>query len=110
MGRGLGDLQKSILLLALERRAQGHHFIIDVSARDVLATYYHFPFKQGTNCANHNAHVFNRTLIGKKKYMSASVTVAQCFRRLEARGLVDRLPGYGINLTKAGSEVAKNML
>ena len=53
---------------------------------------------------------FSLGWIGEKRYMSASVTVAQCFRRLEARGLVDRLPGYGINLAKAGSEVAKNML
>jgi len=101
VGRGLSKLQKSILQLAY--RNQGN-----ILARDVLARVYRFPATAGNIRGKKvGALVFNRKVIGERRYQSASVAVARAFNRLAARGLAHREYNHGIILTEAGVTVAK---
>ena len=99
MIRGLSELQKNILQLAY--RNQGN-----ILARDVLSEVYGFPTVTNIRDKRAGALVFSRKVIGKKRYQSASVSVAKAFNRLAARGLAHRKYNYGITLTKEGEDMA----
>lgn len=105
MSRGLGKLQKAILQIAY--RKQKEDCDARVMARDVLIEYYGFPSLVDISTAPIGCPAFSVQWIGRKRYMSASVTVAQCFDRLAARGLVERVYGEGVRLTEAGSKVTE---
>lgn len=111
MGRGLGDLQKAVLRLALIRleREPGSYRIVDLSASDVLEAHYGFPVSGKPANRFGSAIVFDRRTIGVSRYMAASVTVSQCFGRLARRGLVVRVPGRGVRLTEAGVRVTNTI-
>jgi len=96
MGRGLSELQKNILQMAYTKQD-------NILARDVLAEVYGFPTVTDIS----SKMVFSRKAIGKKRYQSASVSVAKAFNRLAARGLAHREYNKGITLTKEGVRVAK---
>ena len=100
MGKGLGPLQKAILRIAYKKRNEDSL----VSARDVLKEYYKFPVSHLPKSYN----FFPREYIGVNRYMSKSVTVAQCFNRLMERGLIHRFYGEGIKLTRKGIKVVKS--
>jgi hypothetical protein len=106
MGKGLGPLQIAILQLAYKKPDKSK-YDFDISARSVLIEYYNFPVSHNPN---YRTSIFDRNLIGMKRYMSKSVTVAQCFNRLMDRGLVKRRYGQGIKLTRAGLRAAKSYL
>ena len=100
MGRGLGSLQKAILAIAHERSEQDPYAYVD--AREVLIRHYRFP-TSGKHLKEHKLSlVFDRRGIGCKRYMSANVTIAQCFNRLARKGLVERCYGHGVRLTRVG--------
>jgi hypothetical protein len=104
MGRGLGKLQKAILVIAYEKHNRNSTNFVD--AREILIKHYKFP-TNGRPASSNRGLVFDRRAIGFKQYMSASVTVAQCFNRLAAKGLVERQFCYGITLTRAGVRQAR---
>ncbi len=79
-----------------------------VYARDVLSRVYGFPTTVDLDTARPGGLVFDRRQIGVARYRSASTTVARCFDRLAARGLVERM--YGVRLTERGAERAKSLL
>ena len=96
MGRGLSELQKNILQMAYTKQA-------NILAKNVSVDVYGFP----TVTDIRSKMVFSRKAIGKKRYQSASVSVAKAFNRLAARGLAHREYNEGITLTKEGVKVAK---
>jgi hypothetical protein len=74
MGRGLSDLQKT--MLTMQPNEHGTIYI-----RDVITAYYgwtqHKPY-------NH----FSKKEIGEKKYISAYIAIRKSLKRLEGRGLI----------------------
>ncbi len=107
MGRGLGCLQKSILAIAYELYTQNPLAFVD--AREILIKHYKFP-TNGRPPSTNKGLAFDRRIIGFQRYMSASVTIAQCFNRLAERGLVERQCGYGVRLTKTGARRVRKIL
>ena len=117
MGRGLSQLQKSILIIA--RRNRGRRWKPggrwryrdgDVVNREVLIKVYGFrplynPQKKRNGCT-----IFDRRAIGINRYRSASVAVVKAFNRLTKRGLARREYNHGIILTDEGLRVAKTLL
>ena len=74
MGRGLSELQKTILTMQSD---QSGHILV----RDVITKYYGWvqtePYKH-----------FSKKEIGAKKYMSAYIAIRKSLKRLGARGLI----------------------
>jgi hypothetical protein len=74
MGRGLSDLQKT--MLTMQPNEHGTIYV-----RDVITKYYgwtqHKPY-------NH----FSKKEIGAKKYISAYIAIRKSLKRLEGRGLI----------------------
>ncbi|HUK99782.1 MAG TPA: hypothetical protein VLX29_02885 [Nitrospirota bacterium] len=97
----------AILTIAYEKYRQDAAAY--VSAREILVEHYGFPIKGKYVGAGRCAPIFDRREIGVKRYMSASVTVAQCFNRLTAKGLVERRYCYGIRLTGVGVRRVKEI-
>lgn len=114
MGRGLSDLQKSILVMAY-----GNHeptrgsFGCDLYTKDVLTGYYGWVPVKGY-LDSPGSQSFDIQAIGEQKYRSTRAAVSRAFRRLERRGLVTRVMAVrsvwaGINLTEEGAEVAQSL-
>ncbi len=110
MGRGLSELQRSMLALALGIRRRGERSWGDLSATDVLVVVYGFPV------ARSGIQQFDRAAIGHGRHNAAAVSVSRALARLEKRGLVERpqlrngslARGYVV-LTPAGVAVAETL-
>jgi len=135
MGRGLSELQRSILRLALHNRtAEGLKPILesgssdgaDIYAWEVLESSYGFgkhlraTTRYGSQYGDRAGHrkpggeaLFSRSAIGASRYKAAHVAVTKAFRRLEERGLVKRFifggKAAGLKLTADGVEMAEQL-
>jgi hypothetical protein len=126
MGRGLSELQQTILQLALERRdhmaaiGRLNHELRggDVYSQDVLVRHYGWPITYGRidngsrALYQGQAHHFAPTVIGPERYASDRTAVARALRRLQNRGLLCRerdYPSqrYRLRLTPAGIDAAR---
>ena len=107
MGRGLSELQKTILKIAYRNGSRRYEFG-DIKNRQVLIEFYKFPFHSpSVNTTSGGPQIFRRTEIGINRYRSASVSVVKAFNRLVKRGLAIRKHNHGIILTEEGNEKAK---
>jgi len=110
MGKGLSELQKSILKMAhgnLSRRNNTS----EISNKEVLIRFYKFPFHlPSANTTSGSPQIFRRIEIGINRYRSASVSVVKAFNRLVKRGLAIRKHNHGIILTEEGKDNAKVLL
>jgi hypothetical protein len=103
MGKGLSELQKSILIMAYRNRARRY-----VENKDVLIEFYKFPpHAPGPSHVSGTPQIFNRNEIGINRYRSASVSVVKAFNRLVNRGLAIRKQNHGIILSAEGMKKAK---
>jgi hypothetical protein len=119
MGRGLSDLQKTILRLALaNREAEGDPCWYDVGYVEVLATHFGFeprwPLRRRDGKRELFGHPFSKAAIGADRYDAAHATLARAVRRLEARGLAMGVLDVefrqaGVNLTAEGVAVAREL-
>jgi len=103
MARGLSDFQKKILFIAYQNPGR------DVRNREVLCQIYRFPIRRDINHIQHGSQIFNREVIGKKRYNACSVSVVKAFNRLCERRLAHRKYNHGIILSRTGIETAKNL-
>lgn len=88
----------------------------DLYTYEVLTAHFGFSIRPGVIFVDRESNNwnFNRRKIGKRKYSSACASVSRAFRRLEERGLAQRIQpnNYnwsGIKLTEAGLELAKEL-
>jgi hypothetical protein len=103
MGKGLSELQKSILKIAYRDQERGY-----VKNRDVLIEVYKFPFHSpSADTTSGTPQIFKRQEIGISRYRSASVSVVKAFNRLVGRGLAIRKYNHGIILTDEGAKKAE---
>jgi len=114
VGRGLSELQKGILKIAYRNRAEkgkrASSDLADVSNREVLVEVYGFVPEENKGLNTDRPFIFNRKVIGAKRYQSASTAVAKAFKRLSNRGLAHRTYNYGIILTEPGIEVVRALV
>ena len=80
---GLSRLQKSILSLAGKQGGT-------VLARDVLIHFYGFNPSRNPSSVKTGVMVLDKTVIGYRRYRSATTAVCKAFNRLVARGLAVR--------------------
>lgn len=107
MGRGLSELQKSILKIAYRKRVWGDS-LGNVTNREILIEVYNFPFHSpSADTTSGTPQIFFRKEIGMSRYYSASVAVVKAFNRLVKRGLAQRKHNFGILLTEVGFKAAK---
>lgn len=89
MGRGLSDLQKTILALALEHRQAG---IVepDCYKHEVLERHYGWKTIKlpGARRSGAGWH-FSKKDIGAKEYDSVMVALKKAAKRLQKRGLIE---------------------
>ena len=123
MGRGLSELQRDILRLALQNRERNCTQLVTradrgASGRDL---YYCQIFEKLFGWRNrtrrisylHHGQHFSRREIGKGSYDSVHASVSRAVSRLMKRGLVVEWKGLcwsGIDLTVAGVRVADPLL
>ena len=108
MGKGLSELQKSILKMAYRDRGEGSGYVKNGS---VLIEVYKFPFHSpSVYTTSGTPQIFKRQEIGICRYRSASVSVVKAFNRLVKRGLAVRKYNHGIVLTVEGSKVVKVLM
>jgi hypothetical protein len=104
MGKGLSELQKSILRMAYRDRG-------NVENKDVLIEFYKFPaHAPGPSHVSGTPQIFDRREIGISRYRSASVSVVKAFNRLVRRGFAVRKYNHGVILTEEGAKVAKTLV
>ena len=105
MGKGLSELQKSILKMAYRDRGEGSGY---VKNGGVLIEVYGFPFHSpSVYTTSGTPQIFKRQEIGISRYRSASVSVVKAFNRLVKRGLAIRKYNHGIILTEKGVKVTR---
>lgn len=128
MGRGLSDLQKTILRRALtNRRAEGRQGArggADVVRAEILADYWGWEMKHapgwfyqhrdGWQWRALGGQHFSARKVGSETYNSAQAALTRAFLRLERRGLVTLVSAAysnwsGVNLSEPGIEVAKGL-
>jgi hypothetical protein len=101
VSRGLGRLQKKILILLLTRGPL-------LRVRVLLSQIFGWPGRLDDNM------VFDRAAIGERAYNSKHVTMSRALEGLRRRGLVQlykNVSGYGMvaGLTFTGTQVAKEI-
>ena len=123
MGRGLSELQKTILRLALDGHTRTGNQSTHVRYAEVLVEHFKFPIKRkwwnGTKDMSDLDYVrknpasqkFDSQEIGPNRYNSAKVSVSRAFARLGERGLLRLVEGMfsswsGANLTDDGLAIA----
>ena len=107
MGKGLSELQKSILKMAYRTRG-GFSKFGDIRNYEVLERFYNFPVHPPKpSHESGSPQRFNRQEIGLNQYRAACVSTVKAFDRLVKRGLAIRKYNHGIILTTAGAETAK---
>ena len=111
MARGLSELQRAILALALAiKRRRGQEGLYDLDAPTVLVAVYGFPVTRD------GIYSFERAKIGQGRYQAATAAVSKALRRLVERGLMER-PRYGhgtlarglVRLTPEGERLAETL-
>ncbi len=129
MGRGLSDLQKAILRIAL-RQQEAHAaeaaglvasfgrepsaYGCDVQHKDVLAEHFGFQKRKAKMFSFEEPDRFDRQAIGPAIYNRAEAALSRAIVRLESRGLVHRAQGAvarwsGATLTDEGLRVAREL-
>jgi hypothetical protein len=119
MDHGPSELQRSLLMLAAQRRlanvtlADAGMNSVDLTLAEALAKLY--GWKPHAGDPRGSGRQFSPEEIGIKRYNCVRGTVGKAFKRLELRGYVKRYGGIGqkwtgIVLTNAGLSVAKAML
>jgi hypothetical protein len=108
--RGLSQLQRQILRLALDKGAD-----VTLWRAELLAACFGFQPKPvrlyGSNDLTKPGQHFSPQQVGVARYRSAQVSLSRAVRRLEDRGLVAMWEGVyasrrGLQLTPAGVEAA----
>lgn len=130
MGRGLSELQRTILRLAVDNRGRHREAVLglreslgaavsvetcgaDVYYAEVLAYYWGW---EGTVPWRENRRRrFSKAQIGPMAYSSALASLSRAMLRLQKRGLVVGKQGRGsrwsgADLTDAGAELAAALL
>lgn len=106
MARGLSNLQKTILLVALTKASQPESVGID--RWEVLTAYY--GWQAAPRSARLTALRFKRQTVGEAKYMAAQVAVTRALQRLRRRGLLRPFTaGRGYTVTDAGAAIAREL-
>jgi hypothetical protein len=109
MGKGLSELQKSILEMAYRNRG-GFSKFGDIRNYEVLERFYNFPVHPPKpSHESGSPQRFNRQEIGLNRYRAACVSTVKAFDRLVKRGFAERRRNYGIILTSRGGRAAKNI-
>lgn len=128
MGRGLSDLQRNILVLALNKRRtnaakpeklKDHHDLYYAEIFEQICGWraterpvYQKEYQSRPGAVATGWH-FSPTTIGEKKYNSTRAAVSRAIRRLRDRELVVWWQGVvkwsAIDLTEAGMEKAKEL-
>jgi len=111
MGLGPSKLQKEILKIAYRNRQSGsvRDSQPDLSLREVLVEVYGFPTNMNLQNAKIGALIFDRNIVGVKKYQAAYTSTVKSFNRLVARGLVSR-HYCGIKLIPPGRRLVETIL
>lgn len=136
MGRGLSELQKTILLRALSNRKapDRDEYTCDVYQREIMAD--HFGWRQSLHGWLPKSprerdwifgrYYFSKQKIGPRRYASVQASVSRAITRLEERGLVECFTGApyfsstfqcwlrpphwsGLDLTEQGVEAAERV-
>ena len=116
MGRGLSDLQKSVMWIAYRNRMREWRQIVEhetkggadwtkrdeVFNQEVLVEHFGWwwPWKRSPRDSTH-WHNFSKAEIGGKKYSSAHAALSRAIGRLLKRGLL-AWGRWGYNLTDRG--------
>ncbi len=118
MGRGLSELQKTMLRLAFRNRVSENRTAesrgSDLYYYEVLAAYWGWDLPehvQGRDHRHPGEHKFSKAAIGTKAYGTAHAALSRAVIRLQQRGLVDAISGKyshwsGLNLTTDGITAA----
>ena len=112
MGRGLSELQKSILRVAYRNRSAGvkQHEAADAVNAEILHEHFRFPL---TGSVEFGGQYFDVGKIGESAYRVARASLSQAIKRLEERGLVHLCWGItrhsGVVLTDVGHSIAKEL-
>jgi hypothetical protein len=132
MGRGLSDLQGTILVLAYRKRQARMERIatleadsfeyrvlnegvpsVDLYYPEVLREHFGFEVRSHWWAPERERPTYGQNFsmqgIGERRYRSAQSSLSRAVARLEARGLVERCRRdlAGLNLTERGVEEAK---
>ena len=101
MARGLSDLQKWMLIKALEGRRSGRKYS-DLEPSDIKIGYY------GLKPARNHPYLKFRKTRGWRKYESATAAIRRATVRLRKRGLIaSRWP---LTLSEAGVALADKLM
>jgi hypothetical protein len=122
VGRGLSELQKTILMLAHKNRERGTgarplldggQLGTDVKYPEVLEAY--FGWEPDRRSQSSRYFDFSKQAVGEKAYQSARASLTRAFSRLEARSLIVRTHGVmaagwtGADLTEKGVKEATKL-
>ena len=105
MTEALSPLQQVILETAARNRSVSDDRPTDVYAAEILVSYFGFPLTRSYHPARgYIGQHFSRTEIGARRYDAAQASLSRAMRRLETRGLIERVQGAyalwsGANLT-----------
>jgi len=121
MTEQLSKLQQTILKIAIrnrpERLACPTGGGADVYCHEVMQAFFGLRptgWRAGPG-RQPGSHRFSKQGVGAKRYASMQASLSRCLRRLEGKGLIERMMGAsshwsGGNLTQAGIELAEPLL
>lgn len=95
MGRGLSELQKTMLTMPVDEHGQ-------IYVKDVVTKYY--GWKQSPN-----GH-FNKKEIGPKQYISTYIAIRKSLKRLSDRGLICCIGRSKFELINEGRELSAKLI
>lgn len=113
MGRGLSELQKTILVASLECRGNTPRKQVDAYYRELISACFGWEQTGYTLVNGDDIFVFTKQF--KKRdhpnYNAVKVSLTRAVKRLETRGLLIRYHGVdgnwaGVKLTQSGEEIA----
>ncbi len=112
MGRGLSDLQRTMLRLAYKNYLADPYSKADVFYPEVLVAHYGWHDNYINVRRYHSRQIFSKAKIGARHYNAATVAVYRAALRLEQRGLVVCVRGAyakwaGVKLTDEGKRLAQ---
>jgi len=115
LGRGLSELQKTILTIAAKEKDDPKRHNVALY-NEVLARHYGWPIEyRGRLGVGPQGWHFSKADIGEKEYRKARAALSRSASRLAERGLVEFMVFpwtervVGVSLTEAGAEVAKRL-
>ena len=117
MGRGLSQLQKTILLTALDSAAEQQESWARCNANCLAHGYPTHEREHHEYCATHGTHIHQRVYgcyddrAWRDPTPAQRVTVSKAFKRLQERGLVAEKKHYGglFHLTREGVATAQQL-